>query len=186
MGKGPACFGREILIDIDGMRHLYKDDTTGKHILSAENLLPMRAKRLRPAICRVSQFPMVPQVAPSGQPTQYQRARRRKVGPVEMAREYQAGRCKQKRLFRSQAMRSANRAMPRAGIMPFPSTMHAQGPIPAHLCAVPNGLAPRLARTAGRILRRPLGGPPLGLQSTFLRPMISTRLRHGSASMLAA
>jgi hypothetical protein len=38
--------GRPIVIDEDGMKSLYKDATTGKHIVSAENYEQGRGKRL--------------------------------------------------------------------------------------------------------------------------------------------
>lgn len=46
MGEVPDAFGRTVLIDEDGMRSLYKEAGTGRHIVDAENYEHNRGKRL--------------------------------------------------------------------------------------------------------------------------------------------
>lgn len=38
--------GREIIIDEEGMQHLYKESETGDHVVHSDNFQPVRAKRL--------------------------------------------------------------------------------------------------------------------------------------------
>lgn len=46
MGRVNDVYGREIVISEDGLKHLYKEDVSGKHVIATDNFMPMRAKRL--------------------------------------------------------------------------------------------------------------------------------------------
>lgn len=46
MGEVQDCFGRTVVIDEDGMRSLYKDPKSGRHLVISENYESVRGKRL--------------------------------------------------------------------------------------------------------------------------------------------